>query len=168
MSALTTFTTPWLIRVADPLAAWLATHLPKGIIEVFSTYTAWLQTIHNEDRRTKLQKAIKKILLQIFYQSDADYRYFYCRILLRAYLSENAFPTISLKIVKAWIWGICLTLSMPCLIAAYQKIVVLGLIFAEMAVSPNETGTQHTAIPKIIAQIIPIACLLGVVLMVVA
>ncbi len=164
VSAITTFLTPWLIKLADPLSISLAKHMPKRISHVFTTYTNWLQTMPYEEKKIHLRRAIKKIILQLFINLILITGIFIVGSYIAHQMADTIFPSTTLPIRKAWIWGLCLTCSMPFLIAIYQKLKGLGLIFADMTNS-NKTETQT---PHAIAQIIPMACMLGVLLMIVA
>lgn len=60
VSVVTAFTTPWLIRISDPLAEWVDSRLPKPLQTFTSLYGSWLEglrhggneeTIWNKSRR---------------------------------------------------------------------------------------------------------------------
>ena len=45
VSAVTTLTTPWLIRFADPAAAWIDRHLPRSLQTFAALYGTWFETL---------------------------------------------------------------------------------------------------------------------------
>ena len=45
VSAITTLTTPWLIRFADPAAAWIDRHLPRPLQTFAALYGTWFESL---------------------------------------------------------------------------------------------------------------------------
>ena len=164
VSAITTLTTPYLIKIADPLSLTLARNMPKGINQVFSVYTAWLQNIRPTNQ-SLLTIAIRKALLQIFINLLFIAGIFITGSFL-AYRFNNPFWHIDNEQLRfALIWGVALIVSLPFLIAIYLKTKALGMIFAEMAVRPGKEGQYTERLRRIVAEIIPVISILGVVIL---
>lgn len=66
VSAITTFLTPYLIRIADPCTSFLAKIIPTGLKQILNTYTNWIQTINPKKETAPIRYAIKIGMLQIF------------------------------------------------------------------------------------------------------
>ena len=67
VSALTTLTTPWLIKFADPFAAWVDKSLPRPLQTFAALYGTWIESARErpettEDRR-RLGRAIRALAL---------------------------------------------------------------------------------------------------------
>jgi CPA2 family monovalent cation:H+ antiporter-2 len=168
VSAITTFLTPYLIRMADPLAAYLGRYMPARISQVFNTYTLWLQNIKSEDKEVRVAQAIKKGLLQIFINLILIIAIF----IVGSYALYSMHNTIFLitddKIQKTFVWGSCLVISLPFLIAIYRKLKGLSILFAEMTIKTNNEGKHNIKLRRTVSEIIPVVCMLGVILMIIA
>ncbi len=164
VSAITTLTTPYLIKVADPLSLALARHMPKGINQVFSLYTTWLQNIRPTNQ-SMLTVAIRKALLQIFINLLFIAGIFITGSYLAHSFTNPLWHIENQQVRFALIWGIALIVSLPFLIAIYLKTKALGMIFAEMAVRPEKEGQYTERLRRIIAEIIPVISTLGVLLL---
>ncbi|HXS81769.1 MAG TPA: cation:proton antiporter [Methylomirabilota bacterium] len=67
ISALTTLSTPWLIRFADPVAAWVDKSLPRPLQTFAALYGTWIESARekpatSEDRR-RIGRAIRALAL---------------------------------------------------------------------------------------------------------
>jgi CPA2 family monovalent cation:H+ antiporter-2 len=164
VSAITTFLTPYLIKSADPLSAYLAKKIPQSMSQVFNTYTTWIESMHPIGRRAIVFSSIKKGLIQIFINLILIIAIF----ILGSYFSHLGNFISDINIQKAFILAGCLLVSIPFLIAIFRKIKGLSMILADIAVSPNETDKYNVNVRHVISAVIPVACMLGVILMIVA
>jgi CPA2 family monovalent cation:H+ antiporter-2 len=123
ISAITTFLTPYLIKIADPLTVFLARIMPSRIATFFNTYTAWIQSmsIPPDNEKALIQQALKKGLIQVFLNLTLIIAIF----IFGSYLAHNNAIDLLFKndrIENAIIWGISLVVSLPFLIAVYRKL----------------------------------------------
>jgi len=64
VSALTTLTTPWMIRAAGPVAAWVDRRLPHALQTFVALYGSWIDGLRAPGpRRTRAQKHVRMLLL---------------------------------------------------------------------------------------------------------
>jgi CPA2 family monovalent cation:H+ antiporter-2 len=166
VSAITTLLTPYLIRWADPFSVRLANAVPAKLSRMFNLYTEWLQSIRPEGDQAALAGMIRRILLQVLIN--------YC--LVAALFLSGAFVA---KAGEAWltrwlsdaslqktvIWGSALTLSLPFLIAAYRKLKALSMLLAELGVRATFAGRRMERVRRVIAEIIPAASIVGMMLL---
>lgn len=167
VSAITTFLTPYLIKIADPFSIFLARVMPAGISQVFDTYTSWLQSIQPDEKQAIVRNAIKKGLLQIMINLIFVIGFF----MTGSYLSHQRKIHHLLqdpRIENPVIWGGALILSLPFLIAIYRKLKGLSMLIAEIAAKPDESGEHNITLRSTIAEMIPVAGMLGIVLMIIA
>jgi CPA2 family monovalent cation:H+ antiporter-2 len=168
VSVITTFLTPYLIKVADPLSAFLGKIMPPWVSQIFNTYTLWLQNIRTEERQILLRQSIKHSLLHIFINLILIIAIF----IVGSYISHSMINTIFFitddRIQKAFIWGTCLVISIPFLIAIYRKLTGLSVLFSEIAIETNESDNNNIKLRRTISEMIPVACMLGVLLMIIA
>ncbi len=62
VSAITTLTTPWLIRAADPAASWVDRKLPRPLQTVAALYGSWLERVRTSPRRATTAAASRRIV----------------------------------------------------------------------------------------------------------
>jgi CPA2 family monovalent cation:H+ antiporter-2 len=168
VSAITTFLTPYLIRAADPFTGFLAAIIPSRISQIFNTYTAWLQNIRIRDEQMLVKQAIKKGLLQIFINLILIIGIFMGGAYLSHDMKFHKFLFEDRRIENAMIWGSALIISLPFLIAIYVKLKGLSMIIAEIAVKAKESGEYNIKLRRTISEVIPVAGMLGIILMIVA
>lgn len=169
VSALTTLSTPYLIRAADPLSLKLAQSMPKPISRVFGHYGDWLRSIQPHGQGAVLAGMIRKILMQILVNLSLVIAIF----LGSAFFANPLGEYLSVWVAdpswqKAIIWGGALLLSVPFLIAAYRKIKALSMLLAELGVRPDSAGRHTMRVRKVISEVIPLLSLVGIMLLLAA
>ncbi|MGF6548117.1 cation:proton antiporter [Paraburkholderia youngii] len=169
VSALTTLTTPYLIRVADPLTRRIANAMPATLSNAFGMYGQWLRslitargepTLISMTRRIVLQIAVNlalvaAIFLVVSYSAPHSGR------LLAHWLDEEPLQ----RVVQ---WSVALVVSLPFLVAVYRKTKSLALLLAEVSVLPTAAGRFTSALRHAIADLVPIVSMIGVFLLVAA
>ena len=161
VSVLTTLSTPYLIRAADPLSHRLGAIVPQRVARVLGLYGEWLRSIQPRGQGAMLAAMIRKILLQVGVNLALVIGIF----LAGAYFAERIGGYLTPWVVepggqKALIWGAALLLSLPFLIAAYRKLKALSMLLAEMGVKPEMAGRHTQRVRRIIAEVIPLLSLL--------
>ena len=64
VSALTTLTTPWMIRASGPVAAWVDRKLPHALQTFVALYGSWIDGLRAPGpRRTRAQRLVRLLLL---------------------------------------------------------------------------------------------------------
>ena len=169
VSVITTLTTPYLIRAADPLAVGLGKRMPQGVARVFSLYGEWLRSIQPQGQGAILAGMIRKIVLQVL----VNLAFVVAIFLGIAFFAGQIGAWLSgwvdqENLRKALIWGAALLLALPCLIAAYRKIKALSMLLAEMGVRQEKAGRHTARVRKVIAEVIPLLSLVGIMLLLTA
>lgn len=169
VSVITTLTTPYLIRAADPLSIKLAGVMPRRVARVFSMYGEWLRSIQPQGESALLMGMIRKIVLQVGVNLALVVAIFLGSAYFADRLAGYMSPWLTQdNLRKGLIWGAALLLSLPFLIAAYRKLKALAMLLAEMGVHP-ETAGRHTArVRRVIAEVIPLLSLVGIMLLLMA
>ncbi|MBC9248696.1 potassium transporter [Pseudomonas alcaligenes] len=169
VSALTTLSTPYLIRVADPLAQRLAGWMPGRLARVFGLYGDWLRSIQPQGQSALLMAMIRKILLQVLINLALVIGIFFSMAWFAGSLAGYLAPWLAqVNLQKALIWGAALLLSLPFLIAAYRKLKALAMLLAEMAVTPEKAGRHTVRARRVIAELIPLLALVLIMLLLMA
>lgn len=150
VSAITTLLTPYLIRLADPLAGRLAATLPAWVARPLSLYTAWLESIQPSGKQAAVRKIVGKILLQVF----VNFALVAAIFLGGAALSKEFAAWIGTERYReTLVWGGALMVSLPFLIAAYRKLKALSLLLAELGTSGE--SSVNPKVQRLISEVIP-------------
>ncbi|UCJ17511.1 cation:proton antiporter [Pseudomonas sp. MM211] len=169
VSVITTLTTPYLIRSADPLAVSLGKVMPQRVSRVFSLYGEWLRSIQPQGQGAILAGMIRKIVLQVLVNLAFVVAIFlgiaFFATQIGAWLGQWLDQE---NLRKAVIWGAALILSLPCLIAAYRKIKALSMLLAEMGVRQEKAGRHTARVRKVISEVIPLLSLVGIMVLLTA
>ncbi len=160
VSAVTTLFTPYLIRASDPLAAWGARHLPARLLQVFSHYTAWLQSIQPTGDRARRAAIVRRAVAHVAVNITLVAAAFLCMAYFAAPLSRWAgADSLDERYQRAILWSSALVVSLPFLVAAYRKLKGLSLILAQAGVRADTAGTYTAKVRMALAEIIPIAAM---------
>jgi CPA2 family monovalent cation:H+ antiporter-2 len=169
VSALTTLTTPYLIRIADPLTRRIARAMPDTFSHVFGMYGQWLRsliaargepTLIGMTRRIVLQIALNLALVAAIFLA-VSYSAPHSGRLLAHWLADEPLQ----RVVQ---WSVALVVSLPFLVAVYRKTKSLALLLAEVGVQATTAGRFTSALRYAIADLVPIVSMIGVFLLVAA
>ncbi|WP_277961415.1 cation:proton antiporter [Pseudomonas sp. RIT-To-2] len=169
VSALTTLSTPYLIRAADPLSEKLAGWVPQRVGRVFGLYGEWLRSIQPQGQGALLAAMIRRILLQVGVNLALVMAIFFSAGYFAGPLSRYIGQWLSEpRWHNALIWGAALLLSLAFLIAAYRKLKALSMLLAEMGVKPEMAGRHTARVRRVVAEVIPLVSLLVIFLLLAA
>ncbi|WP_199540315.1 cation:proton antiporter [Paraburkholderia kururiensis] len=169
VSALTTLTTPYLIRVADPLSRRVANAMPPTLANVFGLYGQWLRSLRPASGEPTVLGMTGPIVVQIAVNLalvaaiflGVSYSAPWTSGFLANWLGEESMRRVVL-------WSGALVLSMPFLVAVWRKATSLAMLLAEVSVQPATAGRFTGAIRQTIAQLVPVVSMIGVFLLVAA
>ncbi|HEY8331319.1 MAG TPA: cation:proton antiporter [Pseudomonas sp.] len=151
VSAITTLTTPYLIRAADPLARQLAEAMPAHVAGVFGAYGTWLRNIRQPGQHALLAALIRRSLLHAVINLALVAAIFlgggYFAAPIDLWL-DQWLPQPNLH--KALIWGAALLLSLPLLLAAYHRLKALSLLLAELGGHSSRSRRVRRALSELI------------------
>ncbi|MCL1886979.1 MAG: cation:proton antiporter [Betaproteobacteria bacterium] len=157
VSAITTLTTPYLIRAADPLARILGKLTPAPLARMVELYQEWLHLLQPQGSNAVLAGMIRRIIIQISINMAIVIAIFLCS----PYLANLMGPWLedwieNVDYQKSIIWGTTVLLSLPFLIAAFRKFKALSMLLAEMSVKESVAGRYTQRVRRIISEIIPL------------
>ncbi|PLZ01127.1 cation/H(+) antiporter [Burkholderia sp. WAC0059] len=169
VSAITTLTTPYLIRLADPLSQRLAKAVPAPVANVFGLYGQWLGSLGTQSDGPSLFVLVRGIVVPIGVNLavvsaiflGVSYGAGYAGPLFAGWLPDESLQ-------RAVLWGVALVLAMPFLVAVWRKSKSLAMLLAEVSVQPAKAGRFSHAIRHAIAQLVPVVSMIGVFLLVAA
>ncbi|MDR3100855.1 MAG: cation:proton antiporter [Paraburkholderia sp.] len=172
VSAITTLTTPYLIRFADPLSQRLARAMPPSVSNVFGMYSQWLRclmprsngtqgpTLFSLTKRIVVQVAVNLALVSAIF-IGASYGARYALPLLAGWVPDE-------RIQRVVLWSAALLLAIPFLVAVWRKTKSLALLLAEVSVQPEKAGRFTRALRHAIAELVPAVSMIGVFVLVAA
>lgn len=168
VSSVTTLTTPYFIKAADPTTEQLAQIMPPSLQRLSFAYTNWVQSIGTHGEATILFNLVRRILLQVAVNLAIVSAIFLALAFFTSSI-ENFIPDWTTRRARdAILWGIALLLAMPFLVAVYRKIKSLSLLLAELSVHVNVAGRFAIPIRRVLAEIIPLIAMIGIFLLMVA
>ncbi|MCB5191821.1 cation:proton antiporter [Methylobacillus arboreus] len=169
-SVITTLTTPYLIKAADPLSSTLARNMPAKISQFFRLYSDWLgSNNHAPDSDGAILAGIyRKLLLQVFVNLCMVSALFLGAVwLVNVYLVNLPSPMRDIMWQQAATWGIALLLAAPFLIAAFRKLQSLGLLLADHS-TQGMTGSDCSRVQRFIAKAVNVLAAVGMTLLILA
>lgn len=152
VSAVTTLTTPYLIKAADPVSRKAAAMLPDWITNLASMYTRRLSELSANSDNAIIGAVVRRSLMQILINLCLISGLF----LALGALYENGKPDFLPAILgnRNIVWCLALVLSLPFFVACYRKFKALGQILAEVTISCN--SRYPVQVRQIISELIPI------------
>jgi len=171
VSAITTLCTPYLIRSASPMVGWMDRTAPKALVDYLGTYTAWVGRLGSTRKVSFAGQMVRRWSRQILLNLVLIFAVF----IVAAYTGTKGASHLPVPealrkatFLRPGLWLVAIVLSLPFFIAIFRKLQALGLLVAEVKV-PRAVAGEHTeVIRSIVAQAIPLAGLVGLVLLVLA
>jgi CPA2 family monovalent cation:H+ antiporter-2 len=155
VSAVTTLLTPYLIKLADPLALRAAAAMPAGISRVADGYQSWLQSSQLQGHGAALARIVMRILVQVIVNCAMTAAVFLAGIYLFGIIEQSLADLIADEAIqKTIVWGGALVISLPFLIATYRKLKALALLFSEITIGGN--GKSADGLRRTVAEVIPV------------
>ncbi|MGH8493345.1 MAG: cation:proton antiporter [Moraxellaceae bacterium] len=167
VSAITTLTTPYLIRSADGTADLIKKVVPASWGRSLHLYSEWLGNIRPSGDNAIIAAMIKRILIHVLLNFCVVAAVFLAGAYLVRYTNISLWMDDLKPEWRAGIfWAACLMLALPFLVAAYRKLEALGLILAEMSVKTESAGQYTARVRRVIASTLPVISLIGMLLLV--
>lgn len=167
VSAITTLTTPYLIRSADGTADLIKKVVPNSWSSNLHLYGEWLRSIRPSGDNAIIAAMVKRILTHVLLNFCVVAAIF----LVGAYLVRYTDLRLwMVDLTPQWrasvFWAACLMLALPFLVAAYRKLEALGLMLAEVSVKPEAAGQYTARVRQLIASALPVISLLAMLLLI--
>lgn len=165
---ITTLTTPYLIKLADPLSHHLARNMPERIAQFFRLYSNWLSANNHapDSDSAILANIYRKLLLQVFVNLCMVSALFLGAVwLVNVYLVKIPSPMRDIMWQQALAWGISLLLAAPFLIAAFRKLQSLGLLLADHS-TQGMSGNDSSRVQRFIAKSVNVVAAVGMTLLI--
>lgn len=134
VSALTTLTTPWLIRASGPVASWVDRKLPKPLQTFTVLYGSWVEGLHKAPRDESTKGLIRRLLRRLL----IDAALFVLIVVGITYSRENLLELIRERLHIPDPFAMVLLIGVSVLLAAplFQGVIrmgrKLGLTLAEV------------------------------------
>jgi CPA2 family monovalent cation:H+ antiporter-2 len=158
VSAITTFTTPYLIRGSGPLTSFLAPKIPTPIAQVVDTYVHWRKDMRVSPTNEFAMAAIRKMVIQL----SVNACLVACLFVGAGAMASNVswLPIAGWDHLRELIWWTAaMFLSLPFLVAIYRKSKALGRVLAELGINPNSRWQYAESVRRTISEIIPVLSL---------
>lgn len=165
VSVITTLTTPYLIRHSDACARIAAKFIPRELASKFAIYAGWIQSTNASEHHLKIM--VKRSLIQIIINILIVMAVFLGAVYAaKLDISIAVSKLIGINIYESILWTLSLMISMPFLIAAYQKTKALSMIFAEAVIKERSNHQVAEKMRTIITETISIFSILAMMLLI--
>jgi CPA2 family monovalent cation:H+ antiporter-2 len=152
VSAITTLTTPYLIRGSDGFSGWLVRRGPSTLISYANLYTRWYTNFRQERRDNTVRRILKRILGQL-----AIFLSFIAGSLLIATFLSRLIPNL-MPLALVWepainsiLWLIAVVAVLPVYIATFRKLKALGMILAELGITEKTNWERRGDVRAVVA-----------------
>lgn len=166
VSALTTLTTPYLIKLSDPLADAIGNKCPRFLSKLAQFYTAWVADLHPQGDSALIVKIIGKITAQIIVNCALVAAVFIASVFVTSHLDATFVKyhgaIVHEQLHKSLICGISLLISLPFLIAAYRKLKAFSMILAEVLIHEDALGKHTYTGRRVIFETLPLFVIAGI------
>lgn len=164
VSAITTLSTPYLIRSAGPTARWIDRSAPRSMVGILAAYSEWVGRLGATRKNSMASRMVRRWIWQMV----LNLALISAVLLTAAFLGRREYrwlpgPLQQLEVYRPVLWLLSLTVSLPCFIAIFRKLQALGLLIAEVKVPRSAAGEHTAAIRSVVAQSVPLAGLVGLV-----
>ena len=150
VSALTTLTTPWLIRAAAPTAAFVDSKLPRPIQTFVTLYGSWIERIR-ESRASRAERPRVRRLLGVLVIDVVVF----ALVLIGGALETQRLATLlsgwtglSITVARVIVVAAMAAIAVPLLIGFFRTARQLGNLLAHEALPRVEKGVDFAAAPR--------------------
>ena len=147
VSAITTLTTPWLIRASGPLASFIDRKLPKPLQTFATLYGSWIERMRESPRRDTVGAATRRWVALLL----VDMALLAAVIVGSSFASEAAAPAMaerigsSREVAAALVIGAGTLLAVPFLVGVIRIARKLGSLLAQIAFPERLEGRPDLA-----------------------
>jgi monovalent cation:H+ antiporter-2, CPA2 family len=155
VSALTTLSTPYLIRYSDALVGWFDRHAPRRWVDYLGNYTNWVNQLRTVSTPSMTAQLTRRWLWQIALNLALIAGVFIAVTFVVERRPEWLPHIPGGEAVEGAAWWLCAALlSLPMLVACYRKLEALGMLLGERIGQRREAATA-AALQTIFARAIP-------------
>lgn len=163
VSAITTLSTPYLIKLSDPLARLFRKSAPQPFIRLTQSYTKTIDNLHPHGDCALILKIVGKISAQIIVNCALVAAVFIASVFVTSHI-DILFTTQDGEMVyqqlhKTIVCGISLLISLPFLVAAYRKLKAFSMILAEVIIRHGVFGKHNYNARRVIFELLPIVAI---------
>jgi CPA2 family monovalent cation:H+ antiporter-2 len=156
VSALTTLLTPYLIRAAGPAADAFQRAAPRGLVRTLALYTEWVGGSTGRQTGSLARRLMWKWGAQMALNAALIAAVF----IGMAYVGAHP-PGWLAEAGGRWLnttlWLLAMLVALPLFLATAKKLQALGLLLAEIRVTPELAGERTATIRTLIAGVVPVA-----------
>ncbi len=160
VSAITTLSTPYLIKLSDPLSSLFSKKAPRRLLKIIHGYTKTIDNLHPQGDGALILKIVGKIIAQIIVNCALVAAIFIASVFVTSHI-DILFTTINGEIVhqqlyKTIVCGLSIFISLPFLVATYRKLKAFSMILAEIIIRDNFFGQYNYNGRRIVFELLPL------------
>lgn len=167
VSALTTLSTPYLIRSSDSVVNGMTRAMPSGVMNMLDAYTTWVGRLGSGNGKKSPSMFLRKWGWQILLNVILIAGVFITAAFMKEHV-EKAWPDApgGYNGIKGMLWLGAMILSLPMLIAIVRKWQAFGMLVSEMSVTSDAARENTVPLRSIISNIVFVAGCAGLFLII--
>lgn len=148
VSAVTTLTTPWLIRGAEPVAAWVDRKLPRPLQTFVALYGTWIERLRagGAAGRSRTNRAVRLLALDVAALGTVVIATALGRDWLAAVLARDV--GITPELAQLLVIAAAVVVALPLLLGMWRVAQRLGAMLAEAAIPRSAGGVDLDLAPR--------------------
>ena len=143
VSAVTTLTTPWLIKASGPVAAWVDRKLPHPLQTFASLYGTWIEKVRGAPQRSTPGASARRLFLLLIVDAAL-----LALIIIGSSVGGRelmAFVDLGRELSMLVVFGGATALALPFCVGIVRLSRKLGVLLAEAALPTSPTGRVDLA-----------------------
>ncbi len=158
VSALTTLSTPYLIKGSDAASRGMEKIMPKPFMRILDAYTTWVGRLATSDGKKTPGMFLRKWGWQIALNLLLIAGVFIAAIYFKDH-ARRWWPDIpgGMNGAKGIMWLTAMVLSLPMLIAIVRKWQAFGMLVGEMSVTESAAGERTQPLRSVISTVVFVA-----------
>ena len=165
VSAITTLTTPYLIRGSDGFIGWFYGKAPKPLVDYLDLYTNWVGQLGSRRKDDFAGKMIRRWTIQMSLNLALI-----AAIFIGAVFLGRREPTWlpeamrSPQLFRAMLWLASVIVALPMFIAVFRKFQAFAMLLTELKVTRAKGGARTDVIRNVVSNVLSAIGLVGLVL----
>jgi len=142
VSALTTLSTPWLIRAAEPVASWVDRKLPQPLQTFVALYGSWVEGLRSASRASPAKAGVRRLLGLLVLDAGiiAAIVVATSALMDRIVILAQDRVGVSDVVARALIVVLAIALSLPFCVGVVRVSQNLGVTLARLALPADTTS----------------------------
>lgn len=164
VSAITTLTTPYLIKGSDGFIGWFYGKAPKSVVGYLDLYTNWVGQLGSQRKDDFAGKMLRRWTIQMSLNLALIAAVFIGAVFLGR--GEPTWLPEALRapqLFRPMLWLAAVVVALPMFIAVFRKFQAFAMLLTELRVTRAKAGARTDAIRNVVSNVLSAIGLVGLV-----